>query len=169
MKTLVAIVDDDEFVISAWTRFLKSRKIESRGFNCGKELMDNIAAGEMPRVIVTDFNYTNLEIKTGADYCKEIKEKYPNIKVIGISGGELENLKKFKQARADIVYEKPIDFIGIILPQIQLYLEEDKRNCEEKNVVDDDALDDAYLSKARELNFDSETLAQREETRDRKI
>ena len=55
------------------------------------------------------------------------------------------------------------------MPVIKQYLEEDKRNCEEKNVVDDDALDDAYLSKARELNFDSETLAQREETRDRKI
>ena len=83
MKTRVFIVDDHYMVIEGIRSLLQNEKeIEWMGhaMNAGSCLA--FLKQQLPDVILMDINMPD---KSGIDLCKEVKEKYPSVFILGLS------------------------------------------------------------------------------------
>lgn len=83
MKTGVFIVDDHYIVIEGITSLLKNEKdIEWMGHATNAASCLSFLKLQQPDVILMDIN---LPDKSGIDLCKEVKQLYPSIAVLGLS------------------------------------------------------------------------------------
>ena len=92
----VFIIDDHQMILEGIHSLLQEEKdIEWMG--CAKlpgELMAFLKNGQ-PDVLLMDIN---LPQKSGLDLCKEVKEKYPAIQIIGLStSDQVSVIKKMKE------------------------------------------------------------------------
>jgi DNA-binding NarL/FixJ family response regulator len=83
MKTSVFIVDDHYMVIEGIRSLLKNDKsIEWIGHATNAVSCMAFLKGQQPDVILMDISMPD---KSGIDLCKEVKEKYPAISILGLS------------------------------------------------------------------------------------
>lgn len=83
MTTKVFIVDDHYMVIEGIRSLLQSEKnIEWAGHASSAASCHAFLQQHLPEVILMDIN---LPDKSGIDLCKEVREKYPSVFVIGLS------------------------------------------------------------------------------------
>ena len=113
MAKRIYVVDDTdlvrEFVIEAY----KMRGYETREFSNANSLLEAIANGEKPDLILMDTNMPgNLN---GYEACEKIKKNEPpnGIKIIGMSGRDYED--KWREAGADAYFKKPFKNIVDLL------------------------------------------------------
>lgn len=83
MATSVFIVDDHYMVIEGIRSLLQNEKgIEWAGHAMNAASCHAFLKNQQPDVILMDIN---LPDKSGIDLCKEVKEKYPSVFIIGLS------------------------------------------------------------------------------------
>lgn len=83
MATRVFIVDDHYMVIEGIRSLLQNEKgIEWTGHAMNADSCLAFLKKQLPDVILMDIN---LPDKSGIDLCKEVKEKYPSVFIIGLS------------------------------------------------------------------------------------
>jgi CheY-like chemotaxis protein len=106
----VMVVDDDEPV-----RDILCENLTDLGFDVvfardGAEALEMVEQGRRPQVVITDIIMPKRE---GLDVIMEIRRKYPEMRLIAISGGGRTKSQDFLQlARklgADAVMPKPLD------------------------------------------------------------
>jgi DNA-binding NarL/FixJ family response regulator len=96
MKTSVFIVDDHYMVIEGIRSLLHDEKtIEWKGHAINASSCLSFLQKDQPDIILMDIN---LPDKSGIELCKEVKEKYPSVFVIGLS---TFNQKSFIQKMMD--------------------------------------------------------------------
>jgi DNA-binding NarL/FixJ family response regulator len=96
MKTSVFIVDDHYMVIEGIRSLLSDEKtIEWKGHATNAGACLAFLQREQPDIVLMDIN---LPDKNGIELCKEVKEKYPSVFVIGLS---TFNQKSFIQKMMD--------------------------------------------------------------------
>ena len=83
MPTKVFIVDDHYMVIEGIRSILQNEKsIEWTGHAMNAESCLAFLQRNQPDIILMDIN---LPDKSGIELCKEVKEKYPSVFIIGLS------------------------------------------------------------------------------------
>ena len=83
MKTKVFIVDDHYMVIEGIRSLLQNEKaIEWAGHATNADSCLSFLQNQLPDVILMDISMPD---KSGIDLCKEVKEKYPSVFIIGLS------------------------------------------------------------------------------------
>src|SRR6476661_6852480 len=83
MKTKVFIVDDHYMVIEGIRSLLQHESnIEWMGHAMNAATCVNFLKQQIPDVILMDINIPD---KSGIDLCKEVREKYPSVFIIGLS------------------------------------------------------------------------------------
>ncbi len=83
MKTKVFIVDDHYMVIEGIRSLLQNEKtIEWAGHATNADSCLSFLKNQLPDVILMDISMPD---KSGIDLCKEVKEKYPSVFIIGLS------------------------------------------------------------------------------------
>lgn len=111
----VLVVDDDQFVRDLIDNVLTQDGFEVKLAEDGQDALNALTAfyllkTELPDVIVVDIIMPK---KTGLDVIKEVKERYPSIKIIAISGGGRltpeHYLENANVAGAHYSFSKPLD------------------------------------------------------------
>jgi CheY-like chemotaxis protein len=105
------LVIDDEYMM----RYLLTLSLEQNGFDVvsaadGQEGIDMLEAGENVSIVITDIVMPR---KEGIETIIEIRRKFPDVKIMAISGaGERKDefLALAKKLGANAVMPKPIDF-----------------------------------------------------------
>lgn len=105
------LVIDDEYMM----RYLLTLSLEQSGFNVvsaadGQEGIDLLESGEDVSIVITDIVMPR---KEGIETIIEIRRKFPDVKIMAISGaGERKDefLALAKKLGANAVMPKPIDF-----------------------------------------------------------
>lgn len=83
MATRVFIVDDHYMVVEGIRSLLQNEKdIEWMGHAMNADSCHAFLQRQQPDVILMDIN---LPDKSGIDLCKEVKEKYPSVFIVGLS------------------------------------------------------------------------------------
>ena len=83
MKTKVFIVDDHYMVIEGIRSLLQNEKgIEWTGHATNADSCLSFLKNQLPDVILMDISMPD---KSGIELCKEVKEKYPSVFIIGLS------------------------------------------------------------------------------------
>lgn len=83
MVTKVFIVDDHYMVIEGIRSLLQNEKdIEWAGHAMNAASCLSFLQNQLPDVILMDISMPD---KSGIDLCKEVKEKYPSVFIIGLS------------------------------------------------------------------------------------
>ena len=83
MATSIFIVDDHYMVIEGIRSLLQNEKgIEWTGHAMNADSCLAFLKNQLPDIILMDIN---LPDKSGIDLCKEVKEKYPSVFIIGLS------------------------------------------------------------------------------------
>ena len=83
MKTKVFIVDDHYMVIEGIRSLLQHESnIELMGHAMNAATCVNFLKQQIPDVILMDINIPD---KSGIDLCKEVREKYPSVFIVGLS------------------------------------------------------------------------------------
>ena len=83
MKTKVFIVDDHYMVIEGIRSLLQHESnIEWMGHAMNAATCVNFLKQQIPDVILMDINIPD---KSGIDLCKEVREKYPSVFIVGLS------------------------------------------------------------------------------------
>jgi DNA-binding NarL/FixJ family response regulator len=83
MKTKIFIVDDHYMVIEGIRSLLQNEKaIEWTGHATNAASCLSFLQNQLPDIILMDISMPD---KSGIDLCKEVKEKYPSVFIIGLS------------------------------------------------------------------------------------
>jgi CheY-like chemotaxis protein len=98
------VVDDDPDVVDFLCSSMKESGYEVDEANDGTEAVERLQKVSYEVVIVDAI----MPKMNGAEVCKFIKSRCPDIYVIGISGYP-ESLKKLKNEGADICFAKPFN------------------------------------------------------------
>jgi CheY-like chemotaxis protein len=103
-KAKILVVDDEPEIVDTLKHFLSVKGYEVMGSFNGKEAL-NILEKEKMDLILLDVMMPGIK---GTDVAKIIKEKYPSVKIIIVTGypQEGENLSKDRQL--DSVFIKPV-------------------------------------------------------------
>jgi len=100
-KKAVLVIDDDENMRAYLHDILTSAGFSASCCDNGPAALD-LAKRERFRVIITDYQ---MEGMNGADITRELRMRYPDSLIIGMSGGRKE--KDFFEAGADAFCKKP--------------------------------------------------------------
>ena len=111
MRTDKILVIDDEYMM----RYLLTLSLEQNGYEVisaadGQEGIDILEGGERVSIVITDIVMPR---KEGIETIIEIRRKFPDVKIMAISGaGERKDefLALAKKLGANAVMPKPIDF-----------------------------------------------------------
>ena len=85
-KNKILLVDDEEIVLAGWQEVLESSGYDVRTALSGKEALE-IVNKEKPDIVFTDLVMPDMN---GIEVCKRIKEIYPDLDVVFVSGHPLE-------------------------------------------------------------------------------
>lgn len=105
----VLLVDDDELVVYALSRYLSKMGHEVIALGNGAKVMDAIVS-DGPDVIVTDIIMPDVE---GMEVIFKVRTAYPKMPIIAMSGGsrlvDVSHLQTAKGLGADAILQKPFD------------------------------------------------------------
>lgn len=90
----ILLVDDEEIIRVAWTAELETAGYQVRSASRGEQALQ-LAKEERPDIVITDLVMPGI---SGVEVCRELKEIYPDVEVVFVSGhpSELEkNLLNF--------------------------------------------------------------------------
>ncbi len=79
----VMIVDDEVEFAEAMAERLELRGFQPNTVNCGRDALEILSADFLPDVILLDLKMPDM---SGFDVLVEVKEKYPSIQVIMLTG-----------------------------------------------------------------------------------
>lgn len=110
----ILIVDDEKDIEmlfrQKFRKEVKTKDLEILFAFSGREALDILQESEPPDVVYV-FSDINMPGMTGLELLKEIKERFPQIKVSVISAyGDSENYDKAMSSGAKEFFTKPIDF-----------------------------------------------------------
>ncbi len=114
MTKKIYVVDDNDDVRNFAINAYKSRNYETKGFCDAGSLLEAIASGEKPDLILMDTDMPGIK---GYDACKRIKnsEDTRAIKIIGSSGNVSDGYEnKWTEAGADHFTNKPFNIIDLL-------------------------------------------------------
>ena len=101
------IVDDEEEFASTLAERLELRGFMSQSVSCGTSALEALASDFSPDVVLLDLKMPDMN---GFEVLKEIKEKYPSIEVIMLTGhGAASGGKDSKERGAFDYIMKPVD------------------------------------------------------------
>jgi DNA-binding NtrC family response regulator len=104
----ILIIEDEKIISSAMTRMLTSCGHAVHSSDNGNETLNKIREVN-PQMVFLD---VKLPGRSGLDVLKEIKEYYPHMRVVMMSGyTSPENMALAKQLGADDFLKKPFDDI----------------------------------------------------------
>lgn len=121
MASILIIEDDDDL------RLAIKRMLQMFGYDV-IEAPDGEKGIQLYQEIPTDLIITDIFMpeKDGLLTITNLKEKYPDIKIVALSGGgrngALNYLKTAKKLGADLIFEKPVD-IDVLLGAVNQLLE----------------------------------------------
>ena len=118
----VLIVDDSGFMRNILKELLARAKPSVSIFEAdGKETASELLKKNMPDLVLLDIVMRENEFE-GIEILKEIKEFYPNTKVIMLTSvGQLDIIEECKKLGADQYIEKPFDQ-DVVLEKVNHYL-----------------------------------------------
>ena len=119
-KKRIIVIDDDEFVRAILCEVLERWNYQVFGASNGQHGIE-IIEGEKPDIVITDIIMPE---KEGIETILEIRKKYPDIKLVAISGSDrgASNINYLDMARnlgANHALQKPID-----LDQLKIVLKD---------------------------------------------
>lgn len=122
MKEFILIVDDEPDILSTLKDVLEDEGYKTLGVTTGEEAL-SLVERELPDLVILDVWLEGID---GIEVLGQIKEKYPDIPVLIISGhGTIETAIKAVKLGAYDFIEKPIDLDRLLL-KIEKALEEAK-------------------------------------------
>ena len=99
----VLVVDDDEVIRRLMCRFLGKRCFEAHSARDGADAIEFLEGKEHLDIIITDYSMPRIN---GVELTRIIKDRYPRMIVIGMSGfGTVE--EDFMKAGAHAFFQKP--------------------------------------------------------------
>lgn len=105
------IVDDEEEFASTLAERLELRGFMSQSVSCGTSALEALASDFSPDVVLLDLKMPDMN---GFEVLKEIKEKYPSIEVIMLTGhGAVSGGQDSKKRGAFDYIMKPVDIIEL--------------------------------------------------------
>ena len=105
------IVDDEEEFASTLAERLELRGFVSKAVSCGNNALEALASSFSPDVVLLDLKMPDMN---GFEVLIEIKEKYPSIEVIMLTGhGAASGGKDSKERGAFDFIMKPVDIIEL--------------------------------------------------------
>ncbi len=108
MKMRILAIDDDSAVLGMTSRILSSEDYEVLTASNGNEGMQMIRSTPGIDLVITDLIMPE---KEGIETIKEIKQDFPDIKILAISGGGRGTVKSYlpvaKLLGADLTLNKP--------------------------------------------------------------
>lgn len=105
------IVDDEEEFASTLAERLDLRGFISQSVSCGTNALKALASNFSPDVVLLDLKMPDMN---GFEVLKEIKEKYPSIEVIMLTGhGAASGGQDSKKRGAFDYIMKPVDIIEL--------------------------------------------------------
>ena len=111
MPHKLLIIEDNEDVLKTLSKFFKARKYEviiaSNGLD-GLKIIETL--GNEFDLIITDLIMPNI---SGVGIISIVKEKYPQLPVVAITGWGEHPEALAREANADIVLEKPIELVKL--------------------------------------------------------
>lgn len=106
----VLIIDDDDFVRTLVIKLVKSFGYTSSCARDGQEALDLLGRMAPPDIIITDIVMPRMD---GLEMLRELRGKYPDIKIIAVSGGgrseQGDYLDLARRAGANEVVSKPLN------------------------------------------------------------
>ncbi|MDH3390408.1 MAG: response regulator [Desulfobulbaceae bacterium] len=110
-KIKLLIVDDEEEFAATLAERLELRGFISKGVSCGNNALEALASNFSPDVVLLDLKMPDMN---GFEVLIEIKEKYPSIEVIMLTGhGAATGGKDSKERGAFDFIMKPVDIIEL--------------------------------------------------------
>ena len=107
MAYKLLIIEDNEDVLSTLNKFFQAKKYEVTAASNGLDGLKIIETrGDEFDLIVTDLVMPNI---SGVSIISIVKEKFPQIPVVAITGWGEHPEALAREANADIVLEKPIE------------------------------------------------------------
>ena len=101
------IVDDEEEFAATLAERLELRGFSSKSVSCGNNALEVLASNFSPDVVLLDLKMPDV---SGFEVLIEIKEKYPSIEVIMLTGhGAVTGGKDSKERGAFDYIMKPVD------------------------------------------------------------
>ena len=114
MAKKIYVVDDNASVRGLSILFYRSRGYETREFPDADSLLEAIANGDKPDLILMDTDMPGIK---GYEACDRIKnnENTKDIKIIGVSGNITDSYEqKWREARGDHFISKPFDLDNLL-------------------------------------------------------
>ena len=109
-KKRVLVIDDDASVRQTICEIVEICGYEAFGAGDGESGLALLNESNLPHIVITDIIMPH---KEGLETIMEIRKKFPNIKIIAISGGGrtkvMDYLAMAKKLGCDAVITKPID------------------------------------------------------------
>lgn len=96
------IVDDCREIVNILSSFLELSGYATDGAQNGREAVDLLRNNHYD-IVITD---AEMPLMDGIELCKFIKDDFPAVYIIGISGS-FSSLEKLRNAGADICFAKP--------------------------------------------------------------
>ncbi len=115
-ENLVIFVVDDEQDVQwlfkqRFRKEVRAGKIDLKFAFSGDEALEQLEAGNLPDLILSDINMPGM---TGLELLKSIKAKYPQARVIMVTAyGDDHNFRTARAYGADDYFTKPIDFSAL--------------------------------------------------------
>jgi CheY-like chemotaxis protein len=88
-KTRILLVDDEAIILLGWQKELESEGYDVKTALSGRAAVE-LAKEEKPDIVITDLVMSEMN---GVEVCRQIKEMYPDTKVVFVSGHPLETQK----------------------------------------------------------------------------
>ncbi|SNS77492.1 Response regulator receiver domain-containing protein [Belliella buryatensis] len=113
----ILVVDDDMIIRMVLSKYFKGKNfdvtISENGEDAYNQFLDSQDTFD---IIITDIM---MPIMNGIELAKKIKEKQPNLPIIAITAGDLDQIKGFEQFFEEI-FNKPIELAKLHQVVIQL-------------------------------------------------
>lgn len=109
-KPKILVVDDNTKILYAFQSFLEGEGYISIPVEKGRDVMHTLSSEE-PKVVILDIR---LPDQDGLEILRQIKQKYPNLPVVIVSGyNNEENKEKARELGASDFLEKPLSITKI--------------------------------------------------------
>jgi CheY-like chemotaxis protein len=100
----ILVVDDDPFMTEILKLYLSRMGHDTDVAENGLKALRLLESGPYD-VVITD---AVMPVMTGFELCREVREKFPHIRIIGLTGAV--NVKEFEKSGAHAYFYKPVSF-----------------------------------------------------------
>jgi len=101
---MVFVVDDQKVIAELTAAILELEGFRTRIFHGPEEAYDAIGKGDVPDLLVTDYQMPN---QNGLDLIEQCKERHPKLKTILYSGSAQSSVFSDRDVKPDGFMEKP--------------------------------------------------------------